>query len=115
MKNIMKKIKSLEDPGSLLKGVIGTIEDEAKEKTAGFLGMLLATLGASLLANLLSGKVLNGQKYLDKDRCSQLNVQLELVKAQLELMKLQLVMSSFLMPVHPLISFEIQNYYQNKT
>ena len=44
----MKIIKSLEDPGSLLKGVIGTIEDGAKEQAAGFFGMSLATLGASL-------------------------------------------------------------------
>ena len=32
-----------------------TIENEAKEKREGFLSMLLGTLGASLLGNLLTG------------------------------------------------------------
>ena len=40
----------------LLKGVTKTIEKESKEQTGGFLSMLLGTLGASLLGNLLSGK-----------------------------------------------------------
>ena len=33
-----------------------TIKNEAKEQKGGFLSMLLGTLGASLLGNLLSGK-----------------------------------------------------------
>ena len=33
-----------------------TIKDEAKEQKAGFLGTLLASLGSSLLGNLLTGK-----------------------------------------------------------
>ena len=40
----------------LLKGVTKTIEKESKEQTGRFLSMLLGTLGASLLENLLSGK-----------------------------------------------------------
>ena len=48
-------IKSLEDSGVILKGVSETIQHEAKEQRVGFLGMLLGTLGASLLGNLLSG------------------------------------------------------------
>ena len=32
------------------------IENEAKEQKSGFLSMLIGTLGASLLGNLLSGK-----------------------------------------------------------
>ena len=40
----------------LLKGVTKTIEKESKEQTGRFLSMLLGTLGASLLGNLLSGK-----------------------------------------------------------
>ena len=56
MKDIMKIIKSLEDSGLLIKGVSKTIQNEAKEQKGGFLSMLLGTLGASLLGNLLTGK-----------------------------------------------------------
>ena len=54
MNDIMKIIEALENSGILLKGVTKTIENETKEQRAGFLGMLLGTLGASLLGNLLS-------------------------------------------------------------
>ena len=52
----MKIVKSLEDSGLLLKGIAETIQNEAKEQKRGFLSMLLSTLGASLLGNLLAGK-----------------------------------------------------------
>ena len=55
MKDIMKIIEVLENSGILLKGVSKTIENETKEQKGGFLSMLLGTLGASLLGNLLSG------------------------------------------------------------
>ena len=55
MNDIMKIIKALENSGILLKGVTKTIENETKEQKGGFLSMLLGTLGASLLGNLLSG------------------------------------------------------------
>ena len=55
MNDIRKIVKSLEDSGVLLKGVSETIQYEAKEKRGGFLPMLLETLGASLLGNLLTG------------------------------------------------------------
>ena len=56
MNDIMKIIKSLEESGLLIKGVSETIKNEAKEQKGGFLNMLLRTLGASLLGNLLTGK-----------------------------------------------------------
>ena len=57
MNDIMKIIEALENSGILLKGVSKTIENETKEQRGGFLSMLLGTLGASLLVNLLtSGK-----------------------------------------------------------
>ena len=56
MNDIIKIIEALENPGILLKGVTKTIENETKEQRGGFLSMLLGTLGASLLGNLLSGK-----------------------------------------------------------
>ena len=54
MKDIMKIIKALENSGILLKGVSKAIKNETKEQKGGFLSMLLGTLGASLLGNLLS-------------------------------------------------------------
>ena len=56
MNNIMKIIQALEDSNILLKGVNKTIKNEAKEQKGGFLSMLLGTLGASLLGNILAGK-----------------------------------------------------------
>ena len=55
MNDIMKIIEALENSGILLKGVTETIENETKEQGRGFLGMLLGTLEASLLGNLLTG------------------------------------------------------------
>ena len=52
-------IKSLEDSGLLLKGVTESVQNEIKEQKGGFLSMLLGTLGASLLGNLLTGKGVN--------------------------------------------------------
>ena len=56
MNDIMKIIEALENSGILLKGVSKTIENETKKQRGGFLSMLLGTLGASLLGNLLTGK-----------------------------------------------------------
>ena len=55
MNDIMKIIKALENSGILLKGVSKTIKNETKKQRGGFLSMLLGTLGASLLGNLLTG------------------------------------------------------------
>ena len=55
MNNIIKIIEALENSSILLKGVTKTIENETKEQRGGFLSMLLGTLGASLLGNLLTG------------------------------------------------------------
>ena len=55
MKDILKIIETLENSGILLKGVSKTMENETKEQRGGFLSMLLGTLGASLLGNLLTG------------------------------------------------------------
>ena len=56
MDDIMKIIEALENFAILLKEVSKTIENETKEQRGGFLSMLLGTLGASLLGNLLTGK-----------------------------------------------------------
>ena len=60
MDDILKIVKYLGDSGVLLKGVSETIQNEGKEQRGGFLSMLLGTLGASLLGDLLT-KNLSGQ------------------------------------------------------
>ena len=60
MDDILKIVKSLQDSGVLLKGVSETIQNKAKEQRGGFLSMLLGTLGASLLGDILS-KGLSGE------------------------------------------------------
>ena len=59
MKDIIEIVKSPENSGLLLKGVSETIQNEAKKQKGGFLSMLLGTLGASLLGNILAGKGIN--------------------------------------------------------
>ena len=54
--DIIKITNSLEDSGLLIEGVTKTVQNEVKEQKGGFLSMLLGTLGASLLGNLLTGK-----------------------------------------------------------
>ena len=60
MDDILKIVKSLENSGVLLKGVSETIHYEVKEQRVGFLSMLLGTLSASLLGDVLS-KGLSGK------------------------------------------------------
>ena len=56
MRNIMKIVKYLEIFGLLIKGAIETIQNVAKYQKVVFLSMLLSTLGASLLGNMLADK-----------------------------------------------------------
>ena len=60
MDDILKIVKSLDNSGVLLKVVSETIQHEAKEQRGGFLSMLIGTLGASLLGDVLS-KSLSGK------------------------------------------------------
>ena len=55
MEGIMKIVKSLEDSGFLLKGVSETTQNDSKEQ-GGFLSILLDTLGANLLGNVIIRK-----------------------------------------------------------
>ena len=52
----MKIIQALENSNIFKKGVNKTIKTETKEQKGGLLSMLLGSLGASLLWNLLIGK-----------------------------------------------------------
>ena len=56
MNDIIKIVQALEDSNILLKGVTKTIKNETNEQRRGFLSVLLGTLGASLLGNLLTCK-----------------------------------------------------------
>ena len=57
MNYIMKVVQALENSNIFLKGVTKTIKNETKEEKGAFLSsMLLGTLGASFLGNLLSRK-----------------------------------------------------------
>ena len=49
MDDIMKIIKSLGVASLLIKGISETIQNKAKKQEVVFLGMLLVTIGASLL------------------------------------------------------------------
>ena len=62
MEDLIKVVKSLEDSGLLLNGVTESVENEVEEQRGGFLSMLLGTLGASLLGNLLTGQGINKKR-----------------------------------------------------
>ena len=54
--DIMKIVKSLEEPDLSIKDVRKTIKNEASKQKGRFLGMLLGRLGANLLGNFLTVK-----------------------------------------------------------
>ena len=99
MNDILKIIEELENSGILLKGVTKTIENETKEQRGGLLSMLLGTLGASLLGNLLTG----GKGIVHAGE--------GIVRADEGVKKKQL---NSLLPFHPLTNFEISKYYKNE-
>ena len=60
MQDLLKIVKSLEDSDILLDRITETVKIEVKEQKGCFLSMLLGTLGASLLGDLLK-KNLSGR------------------------------------------------------
>ena len=92
MEDLIKIVKSLEDSGLLLNRVTKSVKNEIKEQKARFLSILLGTLGASLLGNLLV------EKGIDR-------VGKGIARAD-EGYKLMLP--------RPLTNFEIQKYYKNE-
>ena len=64
--DMMKIVQALEDSNILLKGVTKTIKNKTKEPKGGFLNMLLGTLEARLLGNLLSGEKIVRAGYRNK-------------------------------------------------
>ena len=97
MNDIIKIIEALENSDILLKGVTKTIENETKEQRGGFLSMLLGTLGASLLGNLLTGKGMMraGEGIVRAGEGAKKNL-------------------NSLVPFHPLTNIEINENYINE-
>ena len=67
MNDILKIAQALEDSNILLKEITKTNKNKTKEQKRRFLGMLLDTLGASLLGNMLAGKGIVRAGYGSKD------------------------------------------------
>ena len=68
MNDIIKIVQTLEDSNILLKGVTETVKNQTKEQIGGFLSMLLGTLVAGLLGNLLTGKGVVRADYGNKNK-----------------------------------------------
>ena len=56
MDDIVKIVKSAEESGLLIKGVSETIKNVEKEQKCGFLLIILGTIAASFLGDMLAGK-----------------------------------------------------------
>ena len=93
MNDIMNIVQALEDSNIQLKGVTKAIKNETKEQKGGFLSVLLGTLAASLLGNLLTGKGI--ARAGSGDHSPKQN--------------------GFLIPPPHLTNFEIQKYYEDET
>ena len=109
MKDIMKIIKSLENSGILLKEVSKAIKNETKEQRCEFLSMLLGTLGASLLGNLLTGgkgSVASRAKGEGIMRAGDGIVRAGKGGGSKPL--------NSLLPFHPLTNIDISEYYKNE-
>ena len=111
MDDVLKIVKSLEDSGVLLKVVSKTIQHEAKEQRGGFLSMLLGTLGASLLGDILS-KGLFGKGVIRAGEGT-IRAGEGIIRAGYGSKRPSLKIFLTL-PPHPLTNFEIQEYYQNE-
>ena len=104
MKDILEIVKTLEDSELLLNGVSETIKNETRKPKGGSLSMLLGTLGASLLGNMLAGKRVVGAG----EGTARVGYGSEGSSIKRSSSK------KILIPPHPLTNFEIQMYYQNE-
>ena len=101
MNDIMKIVQALEDSNILLKGINKTIANKTKEQKGGFLRMLLGTLGASLLGNMLTGKGILRAGYGNKEGKG--------------ISRAGYGSKKNFIPLHPLTNIEIQQYYQKES
>ena len=101
MNGITKIVQAFEDSNILLKGVTKAIKNETKEQIGGFLSMLLGTLGARLLGNMLAGKRIIGAGSENK-------------KGKGSTRAGYGKKNRILMLPHPLTNLEITKYYENE-
>ena len=104
MNDILKIVQTLEDSNFLLNEVTKTIKNETKKQKRGFLGMVLGTLEASLLGNMLAGKSNVRAGYGNEEGKGMLRAGSGSKKKK-----------KILLPPHLLRNFEIQKYYQNQS
>ena len=93
MNDLIKIVTALEEHDILLKGISKKIKNETKEQRGGFLSMLLGTLGASSLGNLLTGK--------------------GIYRTDQGLYRTGQGLKKNLIPFHPLTNFEIMDYFKD--
>ena len=111
MNRTMKIIQALEDSNILLKGVTKIIKNETKEQKGGFLSVLLGTIGASLLGDLLTGKGTLRAGYGNNKRKGILRAGSGNKKWKRNFKSWFWKRMGFLKLPHPLTNFEIQIYY----
>ena len=104
MEDIFEIVKSLEVSGLLLQRVSEKIKNEAKQQKGGFLSMLLGTLVASVLEDMLAGQGIVRAGYGSKEKGT-IRVGYGSKRSSFK--------KKFI-PLHPLTNFEIQKYYQNE-
>ena len=109
----MKIVKSLEDFGSLLKGVNETIQNETKKQKGRFLSMLLGTLGVSLLGNMLAGREAIATNQGRRTNRAGYGSKVLWTKGE-GWLELVIDLKKFLILPHSLTNFEVQKYYQNE-
>ena len=100
----MKIVQALENSGILLKGVTKTIKNETKEQKEGLLSMLLGTLGATLLGDLLT-KNFSGKGIVKAGEGT--------IRAGYGSSIKKALIPGISSP-HPLTNFEIEEYYENE-
>ena len=109
MNDIMKIIQALKDSNILLKRVTKTIKNQRNKQKGGLSSMLLGTLGASLLQNLLTGKrILRA----GSGRHSSSAFKKKEIKRNCKSWYWKRM--GFYMLPHPLTNFKIQKYYKNE-
>ena len=109
MNDIIKIVQALENSNILLKGVSKTIENDIKKQDGKGIGMLLGTLGGSLLGNLLTGKGLyRSGKGLYRSGEGIYRAGEGLYRSGKGIKKKALI------PPHPLTNFETEEYYENE-
>ena len=102
MNDIMKIVQVLENLGILLKSVTKTIKNETKSQSGNGIGMILGTLAASLLENLLAGKGIIRAGYGNKQGKG-------IIRAGCE--NKEGILKKALIPPHLLTNFKIEEYF----